>query len=245
MVVIAASSPDDCFYYSYKAAKIALEHVTPVLMLSDSYLSSGTSPWRIPEKEDLGEINIPRFEGSPDEWEPYMRDPEFLNRYWMVPGDKGFEHRIGGLEKKEITGNLSYEPLNHEKMTKIREEKIQRIAKKLPQQIVSGPDSGKLLVVGWGSTHGAINTAVTELMDDGETDIAFTHFNYINPLPENTEEIFQNYDQILVCELNNGQFINYLKTKFNQFSYRQFNKIQGQPFFTSEIKAQIINLLSE
>jgi 2-oxoglutarate ferredoxin oxidoreductase subunit alpha len=245
MVVIAASSPDDCFYYSYEAAKIALEHVTPVLMLSDSYLSSGTSPWRIPEKEDLDEINIPRFEGSPDEWEPYMRDPEFLNRYWMAPGDKGFEHRIGGLEKKEITGNLSYEPLNHEKMTKIREEKIQRIAKKLPKQKVSGPESGKLLVVGWGSTHGAINTAVTELMDDGETDIAFTLFNYINPLPENTEEIFQNYDQILVCELNNGQFVNYLKSKFSQFSFRQFNKIQGQPFFTSEIKAQIINLLSE
>ena len=245
MVVIAASSPDDCFYYSYQAAKIALEHVTPVLMLSDSYLSSGTSPWRIPEKEDLDDIKIPRFEGAPDEWEPYMREPEFLNRYWMAPGDKGFEHRIGGLEKKEITGNLTYDPLNHEKMTKIREEKIQRIAKKLPKQKVVGAKSGKLLVVGWGSTHGAINTAVTELMEDGETDIAFTHFNYINPLPENTEEIFESYDQILVCELNNGQFVTYLKSKFPQFSYRQFNKIQGQPFFTSEIKAQIINYLSE
>lgn len=245
MVVMAASSPDDCFYYGYQAAKIALEHVTPVLLLSDSYLSSGTSPWRIPEKENLEDINIPRFEGTPDEWEPYMREPEFLNRYWMAPGDKGFEHRIGGLEKKEITGNLTYEPLNHEKMTKIREEKIQRIAKKLPKQKVIGPDSGKLLVVGWGSTHGAINTAVTELMEDGEVDVAFTHFNYINPLPENTEEILGNYDQILVCELNNGQFVNYLKSKFPKFPYRQFNKIQGQPFFTSEIKAQIINLLSE
>lgn len=245
MVVMAASSPDNCFYYTYQAAKIALEHVTPVILLSDSYLSSGTSPWRIPEKEDLDDINIPKFEGSPEEWEPYMRDPDFLNRYWMAPGDKGFEHRIGGLEKKEITGNLTYEPLNHEKMTKIREEKIQRIAKKLPKQKVIGATSGKLLVIGWGSTHGAINTAVNELIDDGETDIAFTHFNYINPLPENTEEIFENYDQILVCELNNGQFVTYLKSKFPRFSYRQFNKIQGQPFFTSEIKAQIINHLSE
>jgi 2-oxoglutarate ferredoxin oxidoreductase subunit alpha len=245
MVILAASSPDDCFYYSYEAAKIALEHVTPVVLLSDSYLSSGTSPWRIPEKEDLDPINIPRFEGSAEEWEPYMRQPEFLNRYWMSPGDKGFEHRIGGLEKKEITGNLTYEPLNHEKMTKIREEKIQRIAKKLPKLNVLGAPSGKLLVVGWGSTHGALNTAVTELMENGERDIGFAHFNYINPLPENTEEIFANYDQILVCELNNGQFVHYLKSKFSQFDYRQFNKIQGQPFHTSEVKAQIINLLSE
>ena len=245
MVVMAASSPDDCFYFSYEAAKIALEHVTPVMLLSDSYLSSGTSPWRIPEEGELEEINIPRFEGSPEDWQPYMRQPEFLNRYWMSPGDAGFEHRIGGLEKKEITGNLTYEPLNHEKMTKLREEKIDRIAKKLPKQKVIGAKSGKLLVVGWGSTHGAINTAVTELMEDGEKDIGFTHFNYIKPLPENTEAVFSNYDQILVCELNNGQFVHYLRSIYPHFNYKQFNKIQGQPFFTTEIKAQIINHLSE
>lgn len=245
MVVMAASSPDDCFYFSYAAAKIALEHVTPVMLLSDSYLSSGTSPWRIPEEGELEEINIPRFEGSSEDWQPYMRQPEFLNRYWMSPGDAGFEHRIGGLEKKELTGNLTYEPLNHEKMTKLREEKIDRIAKKLPKQKVIGAKSGKLLVVGWGSTHGAINTAVTELMEDGEKEIGFTHFNYIKPLPENTEAVFSKYDQILVCELNNGQFVHYLRSIYPHFNYRQFNKIQGQPFFTSEIKAQIINHLSE
>lgn len=245
MVVMAASSPDDCFYFSYEAARIALEHVTPVMLLSDSYLSSGTSPWRIPEEDELGEINIPRFEGPPEDWQPYMRQPEFLNRYWMSPGDAGFEHRIGGLEKKELTGNLTYEPLNHEKMTKLREEKIDRIAKKLPKQEVIGAKSGKLLVVGWGSTHGAINTAVTELIEDGEKEIAFTHFNYIKPLPENTEAVFDNYDQILVCELNNGQFVHYLRSIYPHFNYKQFNKIQGQPFFTSEIKAQIINHLSE
>lgn len=245
MVVMAASSPDDCFHYSYMASKIALENVTPVMLLSDSYLASGTSPWRIPEENELDPIKIPRFEGPPEDWQPYMREPEFLNRYWMSPGDAGFEHRIGGLEKKELTGNLTYEPLNHEKMTKLREEKIDRLAKKLPKQEVVGAKSGKLLVVGWGSTYGAINTAVTELMEDGEEDIAFTHFNYIKPLPENTEEIFEKYDQILVCELNNGQFVHYLRSIFPHFNYKQFNKIQGQPFFTSEIKAQIVNHLSE
>lgn len=245
MVVMAASSPDDCFNYSYKAAQIAMEHVTPVLLLSDTYLASGTSPWRIPNPDELEDIKIPRFEGPPEDWEPYMREPEFLNRYWMSVGDKGFEHRIGGLEKKENTGNLTYEPLNHQKMTKIREEKIDRIAARLPKQEVHGAETGKLLVVGWGSTFGAINTAVTELMENGEEDLAFTHFNYIKPLPENTEEILSRYDEILVCELNNGQFVHYLRSKFPDFNYRQFNKIQGQPFLSSEIKAEIVNHLSE
>ncbi len=245
MVVMAASSPDDCFYFSYQAARIAMEHVTPVILLSDTYLASGTSPWRIPEKGDLDEINIPKFKGDPENWEPFLRQPEFLNRYWMTPGDKGFEHRNGGLEKKEITGNLTYEPLNHEKMTKVRAEKIERIANRLPHLSVSGAQAGRVLVVGWGSTHGAINTAVTEMIEDGEENIGFAHFNYINPLPVNTEQVLSKFDQILVCELNNGQFVNYLKSKFPQFRYRQFNKIQGQPFFTSEIKAEIINTLSK
>ena len=245
MVVMAASSPDDCFYFSYKAAKIALEHVTPVMLLSDTYLASGTSPWKVPEEDELEEIKIPRFEGPPEDWEPYMRDEEFLNRYWMSPGDAGFEHRIGGLEKKENTGNLTYEPLNHQKMTKIREEKIDRIARRIPKQKVHGAESGKLLVVGWGSTYGAINTAVIELIEDGANDLGFTHFNYIKPLPENTGEVLSNYDQILVCELNNGQFVHYLRSKFPDFKYQQFNKIQGQPFSSSEIKAQIVNVLSE
>ncbi len=244
VVVIAACSPDDCFYYSYEAAKIAIEHVTPVILLSDTYLASGTSPWRLPENGDLKDIQVPKFKGDPGKWEPFLRQPEFLNRYWMSPGDKGFEHRNGGLEKKEITGNLTYEPLNHQKMTKIREEKIDRIASRLPELTVSGAQSGKLLVVGWGSTHGAINTAVRELLEDGEEDVGFVQFNYINPLPVNTADILGGFEQILVCELNNGQFVHYLRSKFPEFKYRQFNKIQGQPFFTSEIKAEIINTLS-
>lgn len=245
LVVMAASSPDDCFFYSYMASKIAMEHSTPVILLSDSYLASGTSPWRIPENGELPDIKIPRFEKPAEEWKPYIRDPEFMNRYWMSPGDKGFEHRIGGLEKKEVTGNLTYEPMNHEKMTKIREEKIDRIANKLPKQEIIGAQSGKLLVIGWGSTHGAINMAVSELLEDGEKNIGFTHFNYIKPLPANTEEILSKFDRILVCELNNGQFVNYLRSKYPKFNYLQFNKIQGQPFFISEIKAEIINTLTQ
>ena len=244
LVVMAASSPDDCFRFSYEAAKIAMEHSTPVILLSDTYLASGTSPWRIPEVDELSDIKIPQYYDKPEDWKPFQRDPEFLSRYWKSPGDAGFEHRIGGLEKKEDTGNLTYEPLNHEKMTKIRAEKIARIAKKLPELETIGAQSGKLLVVGWGSSHGAINTAVTELLEDGETDVGFAHFNYINPLPSNTKDVFEKYEHIMVCELNNGQFVNYLKTQFQQFSYKPFNKIQGQPFFTSEIKAEIINHLT-
>jgi len=244
MVVIAASSPDDCFYYAYEAARLAIEHVTPVILLTDTYLASGTSPWRLPENGDLKKINVPKFKGDPADWKPFLRQPEFLNRYWMSPGDKGFEHRNGGLEKKEITGNLTYEPQNHENMTKIRAEKIERIAKRIPQLSITGAPKGKLLLVGWGSTYGSINTAVTDMLEDGETEIGFTHFNYINPLPENCEEVFSKFDRILVCELNNGQFVNYLRSKIPQFEYLQYNKIQGQPFFISEIKAQIINILS-
>lgn len=244
LIVIASSSPDDCFYFAYEAARLAVEHMTPVILLSDTYLASGTSPWRLPEKGDLEPIHVPKFKGDPENWEPFMRQPEFLNRFWMSPGDKGFEHRNGGLEKKEVSGNLTYEPQNHETMTHLRAEKVERISKRIPKLNVTGAQSGKLLVVGWGSTHGAINTAVTEMIEDGESEVGFTHFNYIKPLPENCEEIFRAFDQILVCELNNGQFANYLRSNFPQFNYQQYNKIQGQPFFTSEIKARIINFLS-
>ncbi|TVQ66670.1 MAG: 2-oxoacid:acceptor oxidoreductase subunit alpha [Balneolaceae bacterium] len=241
--ILAASSPDDCFYYSYMAAKIAVEHTTPVILLSDSYLASGTSPWRIPEKGDLPDIEIPKFKGAPEEWQPYSRSEEFLNRSWMWPGDAGFEHRIGGLEKKENSGNLTYEPLNHERMTQIRKEKIERISAKIPDQTVLGAKSGHLLVLGWGSTHGAISTAVSELIEDGEDSIGFTHFNYIYPLPANSKDVLSQFEEILVCELNDGQFLNYLRSHFPQFTYHKFTKVQGQPFFTSEIKAAIINTL--
>lgn len=239
MMVIAASSPNDCFDYSYLAAKYAIEHTTPVLLLSDTYLSSGSSPWKVADMDSLPDITVPKFKGDPEDWTPWMREEKNMNRYWMSPGDKGFEHRIGGLEKEATTGNLTYLPENHELMTKTREEKIERIARNLPEQKVMGAQSGDVLVVGWGSTYGAINMALTELLEEGVNNVGFTHFNYIKPLPSNTAEIFERFDKILVCELNNGQFVNYLRAKLPQFSYRQYNKIQGQPFFISEIKENI------
>ena len=243
LIVIAASSPDDCFYYSYQAARLAMEHTTPVLLLSDSYLASGSSPWKLPRMEDLPEIEIPKFADDPEKWDPYLRDPDFMNRYWMIPGEKGFEHRIGGLEKEEVTGHLTYRPLNHQKMVKQREEKIQRVARKLPDQTVEGARSGDLLVVGWGSTYGAINTAIAELREEGVDNVGFTHFNYLMPLPGNTADVFEQFEQILVCELNNGQFVDYLRSKVPGFRYRQYNKIQGQPFFVAEIKEKILQTL--
>jgi 2-oxoglutarate/2-oxoacid ferredoxin oxidoreductase subunit alpha len=244
-VVIAASSPDDCFRFAYEAAKIAIEHTMPVVLLSDTYLASGTSPWRVPDTDELPAIRVPKFTGPPEEWQSFMREEEYLNRYWMNPGDAGFEHRIGGLEKKEDSGNLTYDPINHERMTKIRAEKVQRVSRKIAPLEIIGAQSGELLIVGWGSTHGSIHTAMNELMEDGETKVGFAHFNYINPLPANTTEVFSKFSKILVCELNNGQFVNYLRGLLPEFKFDQYNKIQGQPFFASEIKAQIINSLTE
>lgn len=243
IVVLAASSPDDCFFYSYQACRLAMEHMTPVVLLSDSYLASGKSPWRIPDLNELPEISIPEYEGKVEDWAPYLRQPEYLNRYWKIPGEKGFEHRIGGLEKEDISGHLTYDPENHEKMVKIRQEKIDRIANKLPEQKVTGAQSGELLVVGWGSTYGAIHSAIMELVEEGYENIGFTQFNYISPLPTNTAEIFERFDRILVCELNNGQFVKYLRSNLPDFEYVQFNKNQAQPFFTSEIKSKIYKTL--
>lgn len=243
LIVIAASSPDDCFFYGYQACRLAMEHMTPVVLLSDSYLASGKSPWRIPSLDELPEINIPEYKGEAEDWAPYLREPAFLNRYWKTPGEKGFEHRIGGLEKEDITGHLTYDPENHEKMVQARQKKVDRVALKLPEQKVTGAQSGDLLVVGWGSSYGAINSAILELLEEGYENIGFTNFNYISPLPENTEDIFERFDQILVCELNNGQFANYLRTKLPSFTYDQFNKNQAQPFFASEIKSKILKTL--
>lgn len=245
LIVIAASTPNDCFHYAFEACKLAIEHSTPVILLSDTYLSSGTSPWRILSPDELPEIKSPEYSGKPEDWQPYQREAETLARYWKSPGQAGFEHRIGGLEKEENTGNLTYEPLNHEKMVKLREEKISRVAQKLPQQKIIGAEKGKLLVTSWGSTFGASHSAVKELLDDGCTDIGFTHFNYIKPLPSNTLEILQNYDRILVCEQNNGQFAAYLRSQFSNLDVLQYNKIQGQPFFIEDIKNRILNTLEE
>lgn len=243
LVVLAASTPDDCFTFSYEAARLAIEHMTPVMLLSDSYLASGTSPWRIPEMKELLPIHVPEFSGNKEDWKPYNRDSHYLKRDWMHPGMAGFEHRIGGLEKAENSGNLTYEPHNHEKMVKIRQEKIAHVSGNIPRQKVYGAESGELLVVGWGSTFGALFTAVQELKDEGHDNIGLAHFNYIQPLPSNTADIFSRYKNIVVCELNNGQFVQYLRSTLPEYTYQQYNKIQGRPFFVSEMKAEILNRL--
>lgn len=244
IAVISASTPADCFDWAFEATRIALEHMTPVILLTESYLGNGAEPWRIKKTEDLPDIH-PRVLDSYDEhWTPYMRDNEKLARYWVAPGTKGMEHRIGGLEKDECTGCVSHNPQNHAIMVKTRQDKIDNIANYIPEQRYKGKDATKLLVVGWGGQFGILFGAVNELQKEGKN-IAFTHFNYINPLPKNTAEIFAKFDRILVCELNGGQFAGYLRMKLPQFKYEQFNKIEGLPFKISELKDKFNEILEE
>ena len=232
IVVLAAHSPADCFNAAFNAAKIALEHMTPVLLLTEGFLGNGSEPWLIPSMKDYPAINPP-FARPNVEYKPYERDPKTLVRKWAVPGMAGCEHRVGGLEKNHA-GVLSSDPLNHQIMVNERAQKVQKVADSIPELQVDGADSGKLLVVGWGGTFGHIQSAVQELRAEG-TDVAFAHFDYIMPLPKNTEEVFSKYDKILVCELNSGQFVNYLRGIMPQYDYLQFNKVQGQPFLVQEI----------
>ena len=236
VVVMAAHSPADCFNAAFNAAKIALEHMTPVLLLTEGFLGNGSEPWLIPSMKDYPAINPP-FARPNVEYKPYERDPETLVRKWAVPGMAGCEHRVGGLEKNHA-GVLSSDPVNHQIMVDERAQKVQKVADYIPELEVDGPSSGKLLVVGWGGTYGHIQSAVHELRAEG-TDVAFAHFDYIMPLPKNTADVFSKYEKILVCELNSGQFVNYLRGIMPQYSYEQFNKVQGQPFLVQEIKDAI------
>lgn len=232
MPVVAAHSPAHCFDAAFNAAKIALEHMTPVLLLSEGFLGNGSEPWRIPSMKDYPAIVPPFVQGELPEGEkfrPFERDPRTLARRWAVPGTKGYEHRVGGLEKNHA-GVLSTDPANHAQMVAERAEKVQRIAASLPPLKVRGPQSGKLLVVGWGGTYGHILSAVSEV--EG---VSFAHFDYILPLPANTGEVLSSFEKVLVCELNSGQFARYLRGLFPGADIRSFGKVQGQPFLVSEI----------
>ena len=234
--VMTAHSPANCFYAAFTAAKIALEHMTPVLLLSEGFLGNGSEPWLIPAMKDYPEIKPPFAAGSLKEGErfhPFDRDPETMVPKWAIPGQKGYEHRVGGLEKTH-EGVLSTDPQNHAMMVAERAEKVARIAKDIPLLHVQGPEKGKLLVIGWGGTYGHIASALHDVWDEGY-EVSYTHFDFINPLPLNTEEIFSAYDKILVCELNSGQFANYLRAQFPKFDFVKFNKVQGQPFLVSEL----------
>lgn len=242
VIVIAASTPANCFTYAYEAARLALEHMTPVILLTDGYIANGSAPWKVKTVADMPAIKHKKISQAVDEWHPYHRD-EKLSRDWAVPGTKGLEHRVGGLEKDKLTGNVSYDPENHEYMVKIRAEKIKRVQENIPPLKTEFDASGDLLVVGWGGTYGALHTAVKQVYKEGFRGVGFAHFNYLNPLPANTEEILSKYKKILVCELNNGQFIKVLKIHFDKYSFQSFNKIQGLPFSNDELVQQIKNLL--
>ena len=238
--VIAARSPAGCFDAAFQAAKIALEHMTPVILLSEGFLGNGSEPWRIPSMKDYPAIRPPFVQGTPAEGEkfqPFDRDPETMVRRWALPGQKGFEHRVGGLEKNHA-GVLSTDPENHARMVAERAEKVARIARDLPALEVIGPASGSLLVVGWGGTYGHLSSAVSELKTEG-VEVSYAHFDYINPLPANTEEVFSRFDKVLVCELNSDQFAAYLRGILPQFHYVSYGKVQGQPFLVSELKETI------
>ena len=240
-VVIACSTPSNCFDWSYIASKITLEYNTPVVLLSDGYLGNGSEPWRIKTLKDMQNIT-PLIAKEGENYEPYLRDNETLARKLSIPGTKGLEHRIGGLEKEDITGNVSYDPENHEKMCKIRSEKIKKIAEIIELQEVYGEKNGDLLVIGWGGTFGSLYTSVNKLITEGKS-IAFTHFNYIHPLPKNTLGLISKYKKIVVCELNSGQFANYLRMNFQGIIFDQYNKLQGLPFTTLELESHFRTLL--
>jgi 2-oxoglutarate ferredoxin oxidoreductase subunit alpha len=238
--VVAAHSPSHCFDAAFYAAKLALEHMMPVVLLSEGFLGNGSEPWKIPSMKDYPEIKAPVIDSCEGKFQPFKRNPETMARYWAVPGKPGLEHRVGGLEKN-TAGVISSDPENHAKMVAERAEKVQRVANYIPDQTVLGPAKGDTLIIGWGGTFGHLLSAYHELKNEGK-DVALTHFDYILPLPKNTAEIFANYKNLVVCELNSGQFANYLRANFPQFQFKQINKVQGQPFIVKEIVDGINNL---
>jgi 2-oxoglutarate ferredoxin oxidoreductase subunit alpha len=244
VIVIAASSPANCFYYAYEAAKLSMEHMTPVILLTEGCLGLGSELFKIPKVKDLPAIHPPIAEANDKDYKPYRRNEKTLVRQWALPGTEGLRHRIGGLEKENIFGNVSTDPLNHQLMTDLREKKVEKIADFIPNQEIIGAKEGDLLVVGWGSTQGAIFSAVQELQKQGKK-VSHTHFNYIMPFPKNIAKIFKGFKRIIVCELNSGQMVNYLRMKFPQYQYLQYNKVQGLPFVVSELKDKFNQILKE
>ena len=244
VVVIAASTPANCFDYAFEASKIAVEHMVPVILLTDGYLANGSELWKIPTMRNLPKIKPRLVEDNDPTYEPYKRGRKTLARYWAVPGQKGLRHRIGGLEKENGSGVVSHDPLNHQKMVEIREEKVQRIENFIPELELDGEPEGDLLVVGWGGTYGPLVSAVRDLQKQGKS-ISLAQFNYIKPLPKNTGEVLSKFKKIIVCEMNLGQFVNYLRANFPEYNYYQFNKVQGLPFMIAELKLKFNKILKE
>ena len=236
LAVVAAASPTDCFNMAFEAARIAVEHMTPVVLLTDGFIANGSSAWRIPEEDEYPAMkpNFVKPEMLEQGWRPYMRNEETEVRYWAIPGTPGFQHRLGGLEKDYNTSAISTDPANHEKMVQARQKKIDLIAHNIPDVEVQGNADADTLLIGWGGTYGHLYTAVEELNRSGKP-VAFAHFRYICPLPANTAEVISRYKRVIVAELNNGQFADYLQAKNPMTHIKRINKVQGQPFLVQEI----------
>jgi len=239
--VLAPCTPGDCFWIAMEATRIAIKYMVPVIILSDGYLANGAEPWKIPDIPELPEIPV-HFETNPENFQPYRRDPQTLARPWAVPGTPGLEHRIGGLEKQDVTGNVNYEPLNHERMVRLRAEKVAGIAQDIPDVVPVGADSGDLVIVSWGSTSGPITAALKSDKFNGRR-IGHVHLRHLNPLPKNLGDVLMRYDKVLVPEMNMGQLVMVLRAKY-LVDAEGFNKIQGKPFKTSEIERKIEQVLA-
>jgi 2-oxoglutarate ferredoxin oxidoreductase subunit alpha len=235
VIILAASTPSNCFNYAYEAARLAVEHMTPVILLTDGYIANGSAPWKIQTVSEMPEIKTRLIKEAKDTWNPYDRDRESLARDWAIPGTFGLEHRVGGLEKDKVTGQVSYDPENHEHMTNVRAEKVKRVENYIPELKTAFADEGDLLVIGWGGTYGSLYSSIKEIRNDGYSSVGLAHFNYINPLPKNTEEVLKRFKRIVVCELNTGQFASVLRANFHGFDFLQYNKVQGLPFGNSEL----------
>ena len=241
--VLAASRPSDCFETVYEAARIAIKYMTPIFFLSDNYVANGAEPWLIPQVSDLLPI-LPEFATDPENFLPYKRNPETGRRPWAPPGKEGFEHRIGGLEKADLTGNVSYDPDNHERMSQLREEKIANIAKnEIPPSEVFRDNSGDLLIIGWGGTYGALRTGVINQRQAGQS-VSHLHLRFLNPLPNDLGLILQNFKKVIVAELNLGQLNQLIRSKYLVDTIA-YNKIQGQPFQVAEVEAKIQQNLTD
>lgn len=252
LVVIAAKSPTDCFESAYWASKLAVEYMTPVVLLTDGYIANGTSSWRIPDLETYPAI-VPKFANEkflsedttePSQWSPYLRDEETLSRFWAPTGTEGFAHRVGGLEKDYFTGNISTNAANHQLMVMTRQKKIDAIADCIPDLDVLGDVDSEMLIVGWGGTYGHLFEAMQGVRSSGRK-VAFTHFRFINPLPKNSEQVLSKYKKIIVAEQNLGQFANYLQSKINGLTIHKFNRVKGQPFSVTRLIEEFIKIIDE
>ncbi len=239
VVVVAAATPSDCFNMAIQASRIAIKYMTPVILLTDGYIANGSEPWKIPHANELPDIPV-KFRTEKEGFYPYLRD-ENLARPWAIPGTPELEHRIGGLEKSDIYGNVSYDPDNHHKMVTLRAKKIKNIENDIPLLEVEGEQSGELLVVGWGGTYGAIKEAVNKARAQGYK-VSQAHFRYINPFPKNTEQVLRSFNKILIPEINLGQLARLIKSEF-LIDVQQFNVVRGLPLRVADIVDQIIKTL--